>query len=109
MIVREFGPDSLSLDQLDLLGWYTTAALRVMENRYHQVQLGTLDAVNTAGGGEPFFRSIWFRGWWARQGAQAYGGTPFFDFVESELLAREELDLSPFGQETDLPLPGQGR
>jgi hypothetical protein len=108
-IVREFGPDSLDADQIDVLGWYTTASLRVMENRFHQVQLGTLDSFGTAGGGEPFWRTVWFRGWWARNGPQVYGGTPFFDFVESELLSRPDLELSPFGLETDLPLPGQPR
>lgn len=107
MIVREFGPDSLNRAQLDLLGWYTTASLRVMENRFHQVELGTLDDLSTAGGGEPFFRTLWFRGWWARNGAQAYGGTPFFEFVESELMTQNELPLSPFGQETHLPIPGE--
>lgn len=108
-IVREFGPDSLDLEQLDILGWYTSASLRVMENRYHQVQLGNLDALSTAGGGEPFWRTIWFRGWWARNGEQVYGGTPFFDYVETELLSRPPLGLSPFGMETDLPLPGTER
>lgn len=106
-IVREFGPDSLTIDQLDLLGWFTTSSLRVMENRWRQSQLGTLDDFNTAAAGDPFWRSIWFRGWWARNGVQVYGGTRFFDFVESELLTRPDLELSPFGQETDLPIPGK--
>ena len=108
-IVREFGPDSLTLDQIDILGWYTTSSLRVMENRFHQVELGTLDGLETVGGGEPFWRTVWFRGWWARNGEQVYGGTAFSDFVESELLTRPPLELSPFGMETDLPVPGQPR
>jgi len=104
-IVRALGPEALTVDQLDILGWYTSSSLRVMENRFHQVQLGTLDNLDASAGGDPFWRSVWFRGWWARNGEQIYAGTPFFDFVESELLTRPPLELSPFGMETDLPLP----
>lgn len=107
-IVREFGPDSLTIDQIDLLGWFTTSSLRVMENRWRQFELGTLEDFDIVGANDPFWRTIWFRGWWDRSGAQMYGEeNGFYRFVEDVLRQREELGLSEFGLETDLPPVGK--
>lgn len=107
-LVREFGPDSLTVDQLDILGWFTTSSLRVMENRWRQYQLGTLDDLDIIGANDPFWRTIWFRGWWERMGAQMYGeGNDFFRFVDEVIMARDSLGLSEFGLESDLPAVGK--
>ena len=81
--------ERLTPDQRDLMGWFYSAKMRADENRFRQVQLGTLDPSTFQTMSNHYaYRFPEFRAWWARSG-QNFAA----DF--QELVEREFLPLSP--------------
>lgn len=79
-------PQALSDEQALLMDWWMTGALRVMENRFRQFELGTLDDLGATGGRANIYRSYFFRDWWERNGPGRWAGTRFGNWVEAELI-----------------------
>jgi hypothetical protein len=77
----------LTRDQRTQLSFFTSATVRVMENRYNQIALGALDDPTAVGGAPSFYRSRWFRTWWAARRSDYPRG--FQDWLDSEVLAGE--------------------
>ena len=78
-------PDALSDEQGDLLRWFTTHAMRVMENRFRQFELGVLVDATAVGGTGGLYRSYWFRTWWEANEDQ-WAGSTFHAFIVEEVL-----------------------
>ena len=78
-------PEDIPREQRDVLGWFLASKLRADENRFRQVQLGTLDA-STFGqlGNNRIYQFSFFAWWWARNGDQY--ADDFQEVVEREFL-----------------------
>lgn len=66
-----------------------TAALRIMENRLRQYQLGTIsepEITQLGGGARAFYSSPMFREWWASRDQAQYFTADFIAFVETTYL-----------------------
>jgi len=77
----------LTGDQRIQLSLFTAATVRVMENRYNQIALGALDDPTAVGGAPSFYRSRWFRAWWAARRSDYPRG--FQVWLDSAVLASE--------------------
>ena len=78
-------PDALSGEQAQLLSWYTTHAMRIMENRFRQFELGVLVDATAVGGTGRLYRSYWFRTWWESNEDQ-WAGSAFHEFIVDVVL-----------------------
>lgn len=78
-------PDALTAEQAAHMRWFTVHAMRVMENRFRQFELGVLDDATAVGGTGRLYRSYWFRTWWERN-EDEWAGSAFHDFIVSEVL-----------------------
>lgn len=61
-----------------------SAAMRISENRFRQLDLGVLDSPSSVGGGSVLYRVPFFRAYWANR-RSAYPDD-FVDYVERVLL-----------------------
>jgi hypothetical protein len=78
-------PDALTDEQASHMGWFTVHAMRVMENRFRQFELGVLDDAGAVGGTGQLYRSYWFRISWERN-QDEWAGSAFHDFIVNEVL-----------------------
>ena len=78
-------PETLSSEHREILHWFLSSKLRADENRYRQIQLGTLDA-STFGqlSSNGAYRLRFFAYWWATYGEQY--SVDFQEVVEREFL-----------------------
>lgn len=83
-IVRN-NSDALSDEQMELVHWYTVHAMRIMENRFRQFELGVLVDATAVGGNGGLYRTYWFRTWWESNQGQ-WAGSAFHDFVANDVL-----------------------
>jgi len=64
---RAANGDTLTAEQGNLIGWFIAAKLRADENRFRQVQIGTLAPSSYAQlGGNGVYRFPYFAVWWAQ-------------------------------------------
>ena len=88
-IAMESGAESLTPHQASILTAFTTGALRIVEARFRQIELGILDEDDSfvAGGASTFYRSDWFADWWEASG-RGESSPDLVAWVEATLLAR---------------------
>jgi len=85
-LAMSVGPDALTPEQAVQMSWFTGMSLRVAEDRYHQLQLGTISDSRIVGGGIALYRSYYFRHHWETRRREDYEGTGFGAWVERELI-----------------------
>ncbi len=87
-------PEDIPLELREVLGWFLASKLRADENRFRQVQLGTLEE-STYGelGNNRIYRFPFFAWWWARNGDQY--PDDFREVVEREFLPLSSSPLEP--------------
>ena len=78
-------PEQLSSEHQGILSWFVASKLRTDENRFRQVELGTLSPTTfNELGNNRIYRFSYFAWWWARNG-QEYP-PDFQEVVEREFL-----------------------
>ena len=77
-----------------ILMWWYSGVMRVMENRYRQVQLGIVDrtALMQLGGASGAYRHPFFRAYWESQ--RVTFPPDFIDFVNNNLLTMTQDSIS---------------
>lgn len=70
--------------------WVVSATVRIMDNRFRQMQLGVIDAEDLGVGGGTanpnWFRSDHLLDWWRSQDRTTQWAPDFLDFFETEVL-----------------------
>lgn len=91
---RDSGTEALTGYQRDLLGWFFASKLRADENRFRQVQIGTLEP-STFGqlSNNLAYRLPYFAEWWGRRGSEF--AADFRELVEREFLPLVDRPLDP--------------
>ena len=78
-------PEEIAPEHQEVLSWFLASKLRADENRFRQVQLGTLDASTFSQlGNNRIYQYSFFGWWWARNGAEY--AADFQEVVEREFL-----------------------
>ncbi|MEE4175280.1 MAG: hypothetical protein V2I57_13590 [Xanthomonadales bacterium] len=84
----------LSPEDKQRYGWIVSATVRIMENRYRQVQMGIIDPedMGIAGGtsNPNWFRSPYFLEYWASLEPEGSWAPDFLEFFETEVLGIRE-------------------
>ena len=82
--------DSLSAEDATKYQWVVSATVRVMENRFRQMQMGIISEDDLAAGGGAanryWFRSDHFLDYWESQDQSIRWTPEFLDFMETEIL-----------------------
>jgi len=80
----------LSAEDKTRYGWTVSATVRVMENRFRQLQLGVIDREDLGIGGgtsnPAWFRSPFFLDWWRSADRSTMWSADFLAFFEAEVL-----------------------
>lgn len=74
----------LTLAEEDAVGQIYSAAMRITENRFRQMELGVLDSPRSVGGGAALYRVPFFRAYWATRRSEY--PDDFVGYVERVLL-----------------------
>lgn len=74
----------LTLAEEDAVTQLYSAAMRISENRFRQLDLGVLDSPGAVGGGAALYRVPFFGAYWATRGSEY--PDDFIDYVERVLL-----------------------